>query len=93
MPYIKQESRIPLDPFIASLVALLQNTVGGPIAYGDLNYVITRLCVLLLGDNYHYVDLQNMMGCLNCMRDEFDRRLVAPYERKKCKENGDVYSS
>jgi len=31
------------------------------------------------------------MGVLECIKQEFYRRAVAPYEDKKKEENGDVY--
>lgn len=35
--------------------------------------------------------LADVLGTLECVKLEFYRRVVAPYEDKKCAENGDAY--
>lgn len=32
-----------------------------------------------------------ILGVLSCVQQEFYRRVVAPYEDQKCRENGDVF--
>lgn len=58
---------------------------------GELNYVITSLCVAHLGENPHYKDFNEVIGALECAKLELYRRMIAPYEDTKAKENGDVY--
>lgn len=58
---------------------------------GDLNYVITKLCLAYVeqhGKSYH--TLNDITGALECAKLEFNRRLIGPYEDSKIKENGDV---
>jgi hypothetical protein len=57
---------------------------------GELNYVITRL-LLDRASQPNYERLNSLMGVLECAKQEFYRRAVAPYENIKIKENGDVY--
>lgn len=85
MPYITQERR----------EALRVSPYTRPLDAGELNYVITDLCLsyALLEDSLNYQRLNTVVGVLESAKLEFYRRMVAPYEDKKCKENGDVYPS
>lgn len=38
-----------------------------------------------------YQDHNDVMGALEGAKQEYYRRIVAPYENEKIKENGDVY--
>lgn len=58
---------------------------------GELNYAITMLCVRYLGSSYNYHTLNGVIGVLECAKLELYRRMAAPYEDAKMKENGDVY--
>ena len=82
-PYIKQDRRVELDTLIKRISNLLQDD-------GEINYTITRLI-----DNHYgsgsYVQLSAGMGVLSCVAFEFYRRRIAPYENKKCLENGEVF--
>jgi len=81
MPYIKKERRREL-----SVSDLAQDV-------GELNYQITCLV-----DNFisrkelKYSEINSAIGVLECAKMELYRRIAAPYEDKKCEENGDVYS-
>ncbi len=59
---------------------------------GELNYMLTQQVLRYL---YHhglqYVTLSDIMGAFEGAKLEFYRRVVAPYEDRKIKENGDVY--
>lgn len=84
MPYIKQEERSRYSP----------NAFGVPAAYtvGQLNYQITKLLNLFLekhGKSYQIIN--DALGALEGAKLEFYRRVAAPYEDTKIKENGDVY--
>lgn len=85
MPYIKPERRAELEAFPAP--AVLQ-------ASGDLNYLITRLCLAFLNAHRpsNYADYNSVIGALECAKQEFYRRMVALYEDTKIQENGDVYT-
>jgi len=83
MPYIKQERR---DAILAG---------AKPQDAGELNFAIT-----ILADNYlndkseiRYAHLNEVIGAIDCAKLELYRRVVAPYEDQKIRENGDVYSS
>jgi len=57
---------------------------------GELNYAITILCLKYAGQ-FNYAKINEVIGVLECAKLEFYRRLAAPYEDTKIKENGDVY--
>ncbi len=65
---------------------------------GQLNYLLTNACINYL-DYKHavslgkicYTDYNDVIGALEACKLEFYRRMVAGYEDKKMKENGDVY--
>lgn len=83
MPYIKD--RHALDP-------TKNRTVGAAQGEGELNFQITRLCddfIKYLGGGYSSINAA--IGVLECAKLELYRRVAAPYEDQKCKENGDVY--
>jgi hypothetical protein len=78
MPYIKQEERV------------------GRVTYaetaGQLNYVFTQVITEYLDNNgKSYQTINDIVGALECCKLELYRRIVAPYEDTKIKENGDVY--
>jgi len=82
MPYIKEERRKDLDKY--DLV---------PRDPGELNYTIIQDILEYLGlkDELHYADYNEVIGVLECVKQELYRRLIAPYEDKKKEENGDVF--
>ena len=59
---------------------------------GMLNYMLFRYCKNLKSyrQNPSYFYYKNFIGELNECVAEIRRRLLAPYEDKKIKENGDV---
>lgn len=78
MPYIRKAARKELEP---------------PVAYyeGDLNYLITRACMLYLDSKPECYDAYNeVIGVLECVKLELYRRKISQYEDKKIQENGDV---
>tara|TARA_R110002020_G_scaffold81627_2_gene202590 strand:- start:292 stop:540 length:249 start_codon:yes stop_codon:yes gene_type:complete len=82
MPYIKQERRKEIDPTILNFC---------PKDAGDLNYVVTVMIDNFInwrGENYK--SFNEMIGALECCKQEYYRRIIAPYEDEKIKENGDV---
>lgn len=84
MPYIRPEIRALLDPKIKEL--------KGYWSPGELNYIITSIVRYSLpAVNASYKDFNDVVGVLECAKQELYRRMVAPYEDKKIKENGDVY--
>jgi hypothetical protein len=82
MPYIHQAQREELE------------AAGRPIIIdaGELNYCITKLCNdYVISSSPSYATFNTIIGVLECAKQEFYRRLVAPYEDLKCAKNGDVY--
>jgi hypothetical protein len=80
MPYIHPGHR----KFIAD---------GGQLeAVGELNYMFSMIINdWLQRQGKSYATLNGAIGALECCKLELYRRVAAPYEDQKCKENGDVY--
>jgi hypothetical protein len=83
MPYIKQDDRRVID--IVLDVPVMSNA-------GELNYVLTKVVKDYLEQfGISYQTMNDIVGALDGAKVEFQRRIVAPYEDKKIKQNGDVY--
>jgi len=81
MPYITQEARKKLE-----------DNGNKPENLGELNYVITLLVKDYLDRQGHrYTNYVGVIGVLETIILELYRRVVAPYEEEKIKENGDVF--
>lgn len=81
MPYINQERRTDLA-----------NEDDVMTHAGELNYLLTQLCVTYLrlkGERYQTYN--DIIGALESCKLELYRRKIAPYEDKKRDENGEVY--
>ena len=76
MPYIEEKDR--------EIVSIC--TVG------KLNYEIHELVNQYLdnSDRISYGAINDVMGVLECVKQELYRRLAVPYEERKLSENGDV---
>jgi len=87
MPYIAKEDRdrLEIDP---------EGVCDEPQTPGELNFVITDVIDTYLLNRHHlsYQALNEVVGVLECAKLELYRRVAAPYEDKKCVENGDVYN-
>jgi len=91
MPYIKKENRQQYNSFIEDITNELSNYEHNNFSVGELNYVISSIIWNLFEKNKSYTTGNNLIGVLECVKQEFYRRKVAPYEDKKKEENGDVY--
>lgn len=82
MPYVDQKIRDQLDEGAT------------PENAGELNYLITRLVdgYLLDKGEIRYAHLNEVIGVLECAKQELYRRVVSPYEDTKIREAGDVYN-
>ncbi len=81
MPYIKQTDRTQFD-----ITKEVQ-----PQTPGELNYVISQLCSQYLeSKGVGYTNCNEIVGVLECVKQEFYRRITVPYEDVKIKENGDI---
>jgi hypothetical protein len=82
MPYIKPDLRPEFEKHIVEL---------NPETAGDLNYIISRIAVeYVLKKGKKYTVLNEVLGVFSAVAHEFYRRVVAPYEDEKKKENGDI---
>lgn len=86
MPYIPSERR-------HSICSLgFDGGIGHPDTAGELNYWLTLACIEYLGHKGRsYQTINDIVGALEGAKLEFYRRIAAPYEDTKIKENGDVY--
>jgi hypothetical protein len=79
MPYINEKDR----KYSRIMVA---------VNAGDLNYLFTREIVEYIETKgLSYRTINDIIGALEGAKLEFYRRVAAPYEDQKIKENGDVY--
>lgn len=86
MPYIKQQERDELMNLLIKVVDLPADNAG------QLNYILTTVIISYL--NKHgkkYQTMNDIVGALEGAKAEFQRRVVAPYEDEKIRQNGDVY--
>ena len=90
IPYIKQQDRKKLNIFIDNLVACL-NELGEDKLAGSLNYIISTLLGKLWLKKQRYVRINELMGVLECVKQEFYRRIAVPYEEYKKRIEGDIY--
>lgn len=83
MPYIKESRRQEL-------------LVGGkvPETSGELNFWLTKSIIHYINrKGLSYNTLNEVIGVLECIKQELYRRVISPYEDKKVIENGDVFQS
>ena len=93
MPYLKEKDRERYTDAIVEIEEVLieRFAVKHDVA-GDMNYIITEIMVGFFNRNkLNYSRINMFMGALECCKLELYRRLAAPYEDEKIKENGDVY--
>lgn len=88
MPYITKEDRMVLDYAVGNLLDTLSVTHHP----GFLNYAITRLLLAYLPQIPGYSNYNEVIGVLECVKQEFYSRAIRPYEDDKIIANGDVYS-
>ena len=88
MPYVIQASRARLQPIADGLARSLPTD---PTA-GELNYLFTRLALeFVRRRGMSYQSVNDVTGALHNCASEFYRRVAAPYEDAKIRENGDVF--
>lgn len=81
MPYLSKERQV-----------YLFSDGNYPETGGDLNFILTKLCLEFMGKELTYERYNTVIGALESCKLEFYRRAVSPYEDKKIKDNGDVYN-
>lgn len=83
MPYITNERRLELDCRVDEW----------PENAGELNYLVSTACdQFIYANGLNYTNINTLIGVLECAKMELYRRVAAPYEDEKIKENGDVYT-
>jgi hypothetical protein len=100
MPYIKYQTRPKYDTKVEQILEELRisekdNPDG---VYGETNYVIYKLCLglaLIKSEvgNISYTILQNIVGLLECVKQEIIHKQLQQYESLKEEENGDLSES
>jgi len=93
MPYIIQEEREFYTDDIKNIttnVIELQRLHAGNVRPGHLNYIITSLLKNSYRGELKYAQINEIIGILECAKQEFYRHVAGPYEIKKILENGDV---
>ena len=58
---------------------------------GDMNYAVSQLIRQVYGEKLKYHECNEIIGVLECIKAEFYRVRVGPYEDKKIVDNGDLY--
>lgn len=92
MPYIKQEKREFYRPEIDDLVEKLTNFSSPKhiVSVGELNYIFSKILWTIFDQNPSYTLGNGLVGCIECVKQEFIRRKLNNYEDEKIKENGDI---
>lgn len=91
MPYIVEPSREDINPTLDPLIEklLIRAREWPEYRAGDLNYAISRIIWAVWADGNRYRDANELVGVLECAKQEFLRRHVGPYEDGAIKRNGD----
>ncbi len=87
MPYIKEKHRAPIDQALIGVFKLIRTY---KLNAGEINYLFTKIMHALFKKTPEYTTINDITGAVVCAREEFGRKVVAPYEDKKIKENGDL---
>lgn len=93
MPYIKMEDRRALEEgiyFMGRYIGIRADDVNLP---GLLNYVITRITLGAYQEKYgdpKYHHINEIIGILECAKQEMYRRVAGPYEDVASIKNGDI---
>lgn len=87
MPYIKPERREKYKEALEELIGILKSLPVEEVD-GEMNYVVTKIVKEVYPLRYFH--LNKAIGVLECIKQEFYRRVAAPYEDEKIRESGDV---
>lgn len=92
MPYVDDFARAQLDPLLDPLLDELgsMDREAGSTVEGNYTYVIYRALLRLLGPNFRYTNIVDLIGVPATAILEAYRTQAAPYEDRKRIENGDV---
>jgi hypothetical protein len=88
MPYIQLGDKLTYEESLQDL----NFEINKKCTPGDLNYLLTRICLMYIqhrGKNYTH--LNDVVGVLECCKQELYRRIISKYEDEKRDLNGEVY--
>lgn len=77
-------------PYISRQVRSLIDQDREPVVPGELAYTIWKALMKYKEGKESYTVYAEMMGVLETVKLELQRRYIGPYEQKKLEENGDV---
>jgi hypothetical protein len=81
-----------MSPYINEADRRYVDEGGVPLTPGELHYQLAlAIDQFLATKKVNYIIFNDVMGVLTCLSHEIYRRIVAPYEDKKLKENGEVF--
>lgn len=89
MPYIVAENRRVFDKPIDRLIGELRGMCSEDHP-GDINYCLSRIIWRLWQSSPDYTTGNSLVGVLECVKQEFYRRMLVPYEDEKRALNGDI---
>lgn len=92
MPYIKPDKRAVLDSAINAVVDGLRQLESDDETNnfeGNVNYIFSTIIAKCYDVSYRSIN--DVVGVLTCVKDEYYARVAIPYEKQKAFENGDVY--
>lgn len=95
MPYITEDKRKRLDPHITAIVnELSKMEMDNPENNfeGNMNYLISSLLDQCYARPTTYANINDAVGLLGCITQEFYRKIAVPYEAQKEFENGEVFT-
>lgn len=91
MPYITTEKRDSLKLLLHKVIEGIHEQEVSSV--GDLNYIITTIVHTFIEKHgTNYANLNSIIGVLECVKQEYYRRIVTEYETIKIHENGDIYT-
>jgi len=91
MPYLVADERLDIEGIIPHLSKAI--LTPGTTLPGNINFAVSSLVNEIVADRGESYALYNtILGALECSKLEIYRRMVAPYEDEKQKENGDVFN-
>ena len=88
MPYIKPENRENFNKVLEEVTNTFEKNGVTP---GDLNYLLSKIGHLYIKrKTFGYTHINDVVGVLECAKQEFYRKIATPYEETKIIENGDI---
>lgn len=96
MPYIRKDLREKVNPEIINLANKICDTYEEEADMnrtlpGLMNYTISQMIEYVYPvKDCGYKEFNEIMGFLECLKMEYYRKMVAPYENYKEKQNGPI---